>query len=153
MKKLTQRLLITLIGLSILHLFQACILFEGWTEPDVKYAERYINKTKESITLNFKYSDITESFNIASQEFIDRSKPVWSDLDDDFSFKRFLDDHLGNQEQYLIVELIVDGLVIKTWNGPPSDKESKNCPFNYNAWVINDSDNSFEFTITDQDLE
>jgi hypothetical protein len=152
MKKLTQRLLIKMIGLSILYLLQGCIIF-GWTEPNVRYAERYINKTKESITLNFKYSDISESYNIASQEFIDRSEPVWSDLDKDFSFERFLDDHLGKQEENFVIELIVNDLVVIRWEGSPSDMELKNSPFNYNAWVIKDSNNAFEFTITDEDLE
>ncbi len=144
------RLPTILIGLSLFLLQFSCTLFNS-DEALVKYADRYINNSNQEIELVFKSSVEGESnFIIPPNGFIDRVKITWND---DNTIQRFIDELYGTDSDALIIELIVENELIKSWNGPPISKGDNNSPFNYNSWAINENDNSVQFTINNSDIE
>ena len=144
------RLPIILIGLSLFLFLFSCTLFNS-DEALVKYTDRYINNSNQEIKLVFKSSVEGESnFIIPPDSFIDRIKITWND---DNTIQRFIDELYGTDSEALIIELIVENQLIKSWNGPPNSMGNNNSPFNYDSWVVNENENSVQFTINNSDIE
>ena len=149
MNKLIKRLPTILIGLSLFLLQFSCTLFNS-DEALVKYTDRYINNSNQEIELVFKSSVEGESnLIIPPSGFIDRVKITWND---DNTIQRFIDELYGTDSDALIIELIVENELIKSWNGPPISMGDNNNPFNYNSWAINENEKSVQFTINNSDI-
>ncbi len=156
MHKLTMRLQIILIGLSVIFL-NGCALF-SYDEPDELYLIEYSNFSKKDITLVLRNvtAEISESYTIKPGNIggSNNGLPLGSN-----PTKGYLDDlDRSNVKIELYTE---DEQLVKEWIGPPDNfGDSINSPFNYDSWKFEsltpDAKNvvgKVTFTITDEDLD
>ncbi len=154
MHKLTMRLQIILIGLSVI-LLNGCALFSY--DPPVEYYEGYFyNKASSEVEIIFKKKEgMTDTILVPSNE-----TRLWGDFaKDDNLPSRQVVEILYDED--LAIGLSTNNTEKQEWIGPSGNfGDSINSPFNYDSWVFEaltpDAKNivgKITFTITDADLE
>ena len=157
MKRLTYFLIFILIGLNLSSCF-------GEDLSDEYYNPILKNETDKKIILKLIHNTEKEPSILLDNIYISAQKDtIWGRFfgnNLESNIQRDIDNTYGSK-----IEIYVDEILVKVWEGPHGDYGENNSPYNYNYWKVTTFKNpiitggedrilgNYVFTITDKDLE